>query len=56
MSHPNKPTDMTEQAQGLSLIHILIDAAQLLNNITNKEFSSDMKLPNVYVGIEKRCV
>lgn len=31
----------------------LIDAAQLLNNITNKEFSSDMKLPNVYVGIEK---
>lgn len=31
----------------------LIDAAQLLNNITNKELSSDMKLPNVYVGIEK---
>lgn len=31
----------------------LIDAAQLLNKITNKEFSSDMKLPNVYVGIEK---
>lgn len=31
----------------------LIDAAQLLNNITNKKFSSDMKLPNVYVGIEK---
>lgn len=31
----------------------LIDAAQLLNNITNKEFSSDMKLPNVYVGIGK---
>lgn len=31
----------------------LIDAAQLLNNITSKEFSSDMKLPNVYVGIEK---
>ncbi len=31
----------------------LIDAAQLLNYITNKEFSSDMKLPNVYVGIEK---
>lgn len=29
----------------------LIDAAQLLNNI--KKFSSDMKLPNVYVGIEK---
>ena len=31
----------------------LIDAVQLLNNIKNKEFSSDMKLPNVYVGIEK---
>lgn len=31
----------------------LIDAAQLLNNITKKVFSSDMKLPNVYVGIEK---
>lgn len=31
----------------------LIDAALLLNNIKNKEFSSDMKLPNVYVGIEK---
>lgn len=31
----------------------LIDAAQLLNNITNKVFCSDMKLPNVYVGIEK---
>ena len=31
----------------------LIDAAQLLDNITNKVFSSDMKLPNVYVGIEK---
>ena len=31
----------------------LIDAAQLLDNIKNKEFSSDMKLPNVYVGIEK---
>ena len=31
----------------------LIDAAQLLNYITNKELSSDMKLPNVYVGIEK---
>lgn len=31
----------------------LIDAAQLLNNIKNKKFSSDMKLPNVYVGIEK---
>lgn len=31
----------------------LIDAAKLLNNIKNKELSSDMKLPNVYVGIEK---
>lgn len=31
----------------------LIDAAQLLKNIKNKELSSDMKLPNVYVGIEK---
>ena len=31
----------------------LIDAAQLLNYIKNKELSSDMKLPNVYVGIEK---
>lgn len=31
----------------------LIDAAQLLNNIKNKELCSDMKLPNVYVGIEK---
>lgn len=31
----------------------LIDAALLLNYIKNKEFSSDMKLPNVYVGIEK---
>lgn len=31
----------------------LIDAAQLLNYIKSKEFSSDMKLPNVYVGIEK---
>ena len=31
----------------------LIDAAQLLNYIKNKEFSSDMKLPNVYVGIDK---
>lgn len=31
----------------------LIDAAQLLNNIKNKELSSDMKLPNVYVGIKK---
>lgn len=31
----------------------LIDAAQLLNNIKNKKLSSNMKLPNVYVGIEK---
>lgn len=31
----------------------LIDAAQLLNKIKNKELSSDMKLPNVYVGIKK---
>lgn len=31
----------------------LIDAVQLLNNIKNKELSSDMKLPNVYVGIKK---
>lgn len=31
----------------------LIDAAKLLNKIKNKELSSDMKLPNVYVGIEK---
>lgn len=31
----------------------LIDAAQLLDNIKNKELSSDMKLPNVYVGIMK---
>ena len=31
----------------------LIDAAQLLNGIQNKEFSSEMKLPNMYVGIEK---
>ena len=31
----------------------LIDAAQLLSNIQNKEYSSDMKLPNMYVGIKK---
>lgn len=31
----------------------LIDAARLLSNIQNKEYSSDMKLPNMYVGIEK---
>ena len=28
----------------------LIDAARLLSNIQNKEFSSDMKLPNMYVA------
>lgn len=31
----------------------LIDAAQLLNGIQNNELSSEMKLPNMYVGIEK---
>ena len=31
----------------------LIDAARLLSNIQNKEYSSDMKLPNMYVGIKK---
>ena len=31
----------------------LIDGAQLLNGIQNKELSSEMKLPNMYVGIEK---
>ena len=31
----------------------LIDATQLLNGIQNKELSSEMKLPNMYVGIEK---
>ncbi len=31
----------------------LIDTAQLLNGIQNKELSSEMKLPNMYVGIEK---
>ena len=31
----------------------LIDAAQLLNGIQNKELSSEMKLPNMYVGFEK---
>ena len=31
----------------------LTDAAQLLNGIQNKELSSEMKLPNMYVGIEK---
>ena len=31
----------------------LIDAALLLNGILNKELSSEMKLPNMYVGIEK---
>lgn len=31
----------------------LIDAAQLLDNIKNKEYSSDMKLPNLYVALDK---
>lgn len=31
----------------------LIDAALLLNGVQNKELSSEMKLPNMYVGIEK---
>lgn len=31
----------------------LIDAALLLNGIQSKELSSEMKLPNMYVGIEK---
>lgn len=31
----------------------LIDAAKLLDGIKNKDFSSDMKLPNVYVGLDK---
>lgn len=31
----------------------LIDAAKLLDGIKNKELSSDMKLPNVYVGLDK---
>ena len=31
----------------------LVDAALLLNGIQNKELSSEMKLPNMYVGIEK---
>ena len=31
----------------------LIDAGKLLDGIKNKEFSSDMKLPNIYVGVEK---
>lgn len=30
----------------------LIDAGKLLDGIKNKEFSSDMKLPNIYVGVE----
>ena len=34
----------------------LIDAAKLLNNIQNKELSSDMKLPNMYVGLDKDVV
>ncbi len=31
----------------------LIDAVQLLDNIKNKEYSSDMKLPNMYVALGK---
>ena len=31
----------------------LIDAAKLLQNIDGKEYSSDMKLPNVYVAVGK---
>lgn len=31
----------------------LVDAAQLLDNIKNKEYSSDMKLPNLYVALDK---
>ena len=31
----------------------LIDAVQLLDNVKNKEYSSDMKLPNVYVAVGK---
>ncbi len=31
----------------------LIDAVQLLNSIKNKEYSSDMKLPNMYVALGK---
>jgi len=31
----------------------LIDAAQLLNNVKNKEYSSNMKLPNLYVALDK---
>lgn len=31
----------------------LIDAAKLLNKIKDKEYSSDMKLPNLYVALDK---
>ena len=31
----------------------LIDAAKLLDNVKNKEYSSDMKLPNLYVALDK---
>ena len=31
----------------------LIDAAQLLNLVKNKDYSSDMKLPNIYVALDK---
>lgn len=30
----------------------LIDAAQLLNLVKNKDYSSDMKLPNIYVALD----
>ena len=31
----------------------LIDAAKLLDNVKGKEYSSDMKLPNLYVALDK---
>ena len=31
----------------------LLDAAKLLDNVNGKEYSSDMKLPNLYVALEK---
>lgn len=31
----------------------LLDAAKLLDNVKGKEYSSDMKLPNLYVALEK---
>ena len=31
----------------------LIDAAQLLNLVKNKDYSSDMRLPNIYVALDK---